>query len=72
MNQKFFTPGTPQCGLAFGVVGIAVAFMLLFLGFWKTLFVALLFAGGYFMGACSNKVQMLKNGINKLFPPKGE
>ena len=72
MNQKFFQMGTPQCGLLFGLVGIVVAFLLLFLGFWRTLFVAVLFGAGYFMGACSNKAEVVKVLINKLFPPKGE
>ena len=68
----FFTVGTPQCGLLMGLCGLAVAFMLLFIGFWKTLFVALLFTVGYLLGRCSRKQEVVKTTINKMFPPKGE
>ena len=68
----FFRFGTPQCGVAMGLVGIAVACLLLFLGFWKTLFIAVFFAGGFFLGAFNHKTDWLKKQINRLFPPKGE
>lgn len=64
--------GTPQCGAACAVLGAVLALMLLFLGFWRTVFVALLAAVGYFIGASKNKGEALKNVINKCFPPKGE
>ena len=70
MDQKWFQPGTPQCGIAMGLLGVVAAFLLLFLGFWRTLFVAVLFGVGYFMGVSTNKVESIKNVINKLFPPK--
>ena len=71
-NGDWFKIGTVRCGLLFGVCGAALAFMLIFLGFWKTLFVAALCALGYWMGSRSDKVALLKKTINKLFPPKGE
>lgn len=67
-----FRVGTPLCGILFGVVGALIALMLLFLGFWRTLLVAVLFAAGYFVGAVQNKQEVLKALINKWFPPKGE
>lgn len=72
-NQKGgpVSVGTVYCGLIFGAIGVALAFMFLFLGFWKTIFVAFLFAVGYLMGAYSNKLAFVKSFINKLFPPKG-
>lgn len=72
MDKRFFQIGTPQCGILLGLVGVVVAFMLLFLGFWRTLFVALLFGVGYFLGASQDKGEALKALINKLFPPKNE
>lgn len=69
--EKFHV-GTPLCGILFGVVGALIALMLLFLGFWRTLLVAVLFAVGYFVGAVKNKQEVLKTLINKWFPPKGE
>lgn len=64
--------GTHQCGLFFGALGVAVAFLLIFLGFWKTLLVTALFAVGYVMGAFRNKGDALKQFINNLFPPRGQ
>lgn len=64
--------GTPLCGILMGIAGAVLALMLLFLGFWRTLFVAVLFAAGYFLGACANKTEVVKRVINRLFPPKGE
>ena len=70
-NKGFFKIGTSNCGYLFGAIGVAAAFMFLFLGFWKTIFVALLFTIGYLLGAFSNKRAFIKSFINKLFPPKG-
>lgn len=64
--------GTPQCGLVCGVVGALIALMLLFLGFWRTLFVAALFAAGYFIGSSPDKAESIRSFVNKRFPPKGE
>lgn len=76
MNEEkkhgFLTIGTPMCGLLLGLIGAVIALMLLFMGFWRTLFVAALFGVGYFLGASSNKADAIKIWINKLFPPKGE
>ncbi|MBR5545539.1 MAG: DUF2273 domain-containing protein [Clostridia bacterium] len=70
--MRKFESGTPECGLAMGILGAVIAFMILFLGFWRTAFVALLFAVGYFIGAVANKGEAVKIVINKIFPPKDE
>ena len=70
--KKLFQIGTPLCGFSMGMIGVIVAFLLLFLGFWRTVFVAVFFAVGYFFGASSDKAESLKKAINKLFPPKSE
>ncbi len=72
MNSPFFKIGTPQCGLLMGLLGVAVAFLLIFLGFWKTLLIALFFAVGFWLGGSSEKLARFKQTVNKLFPPKGE
>lgn len=64
--------GTTQCGLLLGACGVAIAFLLIFLGFWNTLLVLALFALGYWIGAIEGKTNFIKNTINRLFPPKGE
>lgn len=72
LGRDFFRVGTPQCGLLTGLLGIALALMLLFLGFWRTLVIALFFVVGYALGAFTNKTESIKGFINKIFPPKGE
>ncbi len=67
-----FRIGTPLCGVVCAMLGALLALMLLYMGFWRTLFVAALAAAGYFVGASKDKGEALKNCINKLFPPKGE
>ena len=67
-----FKIGTPQCGILCGVIGALIALMLLFLGFWRTVFVALLFGVGYFAGSSPDKAESVKRAINKVFPPKSE
>ncbi len=71
-KKSWITIGTTQCGLLFGGIGVLVAFLLIFLGFWNTVLVAALFAVGYWVGAIEGKTNYIKNTINKLFPPKGE
>ena len=70
--MRKFEIGSPACGIALGLVGAVVALMILFLGFWRTAFVALLFGVGYFIGAVGDKGETIKQGINKIFPPKDE
>lgn len=66
------TWGTPLCGLVCGVCGIVIAVLMLTIGFWKTLFVALMCAAGMFCGAVSNKLEWIKKTINRLFPQKDD
>jgi len=68
----FFRVGTPQCGLVTGLLGVVLAFLFLFLGFWNTIFVLAFFVGGFFLGAYTHKVEWFKKVINRMFPPKGE
>ena len=67
-----FRIGTPQCGLLFAALGAVLALMLLYMGFWRTLFVIVLAAVGYFIGASEDKAESLKALINKVFPPTSE
>ena len=54
-NQKKLQVGTPLCGIVFGLVGVIIALSLIFLGFWKTLLILVLFGIGYVLGAFGNK-----------------
>lgn len=77
MNEKFkdFTRnmlkvGTPECAIFSGVVAMAAAILILLLGFWETLLVALLAAVGVFIGGVKDKKEWLRNVINRLFPAR--
>lgn len=70
MNK--FQIGTPECGWICAAVGAVIALMIVFLGFWNTVFVAALAAAGYFLGAVKDKGECVKTMINKIIPPKGE
>ena len=67
MNLK---KGTPACGLILGTVLVMLGALVMWIGFWKTLLLALLFALGYFLGAIDKKKEFLKNTANKLIPEK--
>ena len=67
MNLK---KGTPACGLILGTVLVVLGALIMWIGFWKTLLLALLFALGYFLGAIDKKKEFLKNTANRLIPEK--
>ena len=67
MNLK---KGTPGRGLIFGAVLVVLGALVMLIGFWKTLILALLFAAGYFIGAVDQKRDFLKNTANRLIPNK--
>lgn len=54
-SNKNFQLGTPVCGLLCGLIAVVIALAFLFLGFWRTLFVAVFFALGYAFGAFAKK-----------------
>ncbi len=68
--KELFKPGTPQYGILWGVVFVLLAILLLTIGFWKTLFLVILFLLGMFVGAVKDKEAFIKNLINKIFPPR--
>ena len=70
--MRKFQIGTPECGIVLGMLGAVIALLILFMGFWRTLFVALLFGAGYFAGAIDNKGAFVKELINRLIPHKDE
>lgn len=71
-QSKWLKIGTKHCGWLIGLCGAALALMLLFLGFWRTLMISVFFGVGYMFGSNNQKIVSIKNFINKIFPPKGE
>ena len=64
--KEIFTPGTPLCALAYAALGVILATLLLTIGFWRTLFIAVFAALGALAGGIGNK----RDAINRSFPPK--
>lgn len=63
--KRVFTPGTMECAVACGLVGIIVALMLLIIGVWKTLLICGLVAVGVFIGGVRDKRAFILRWINK-------
>ena len=70
--QNMLKVGTPECAVFSGVVAMVAAVLILLLGFWETVLVALLAALGAFVGGVKDKKEWLRNAINRLFPAKAE
>lgn len=68
--KEMTTVGTPACGLTGCVLGLILAALLLWIGFWKTLFVVVLALLGLFAGGVKDKHGFIRTMVNKLFPPK--
>lgn len=66
--KRVFTPGTVECAIACGLLGVLVALLLLWIGIWKTLLIAALVAVGVFFGGVKDKRAFLK----KLFGGRRE
>ncbi len=62
-------PGNPARKLVYAGVFFVFGLMLVYLGFWKTLLVAVITAAGYFVGASDNLEDSARKLVNKLFPP---
>ena len=68
--KEIFTPGTPLCALAYAALGVILAALLLTIGFWRTLFLAVFAALGALAGGIGNKRDAVRVAINRSFPPK--
>ncbi len=70
-GAKSLQIGTPLCGLVTAIFAAIVALLLVTIGFWKTLFVVVVFVGGYSFGAHKSKMEKIKAFINQKFPNQG-
>ena len=62
--------GTPGFGILLGAALVALGALVMIIGFWKTLVLAVLFGIGYFLGTVENKSEFMKNAANRLIPDK--
>ena len=68
--MKPLKKGTPVFGIILGLVFAALGVLVMVIGFWKTLVLAVLFCIGYFLGAVENKNSFVRQTANKLIPEK--
>ena len=68
--EKIFKAGTPECAVFSAVAAMALGLLLLTVGFWKTVWIALFGAAGGYLGGVKDKKQMLKNVLNRIIPDK--
>ena len=71
-GKGFFKKGTPECGLAYGLITFAFGLVMYIFGFWKMVLLLLLCAIAVFLGGVSNHEQAIKDGINKMLPQEQE
>ena len=62
--------GTPECAVFCAVIAMALALLLLTLGFWKTLLAVVIVCAGAFIGGVKDKKEFISRIVNRLFPPK--
>lgn len=67
---KCFKTGTAECALLCGGVAMALALLVMLLGFWKTLLVLLITAIGVFIGGVKDKRALVKRLADRFFPAK--
>lgn len=67
---SIFKVGTPECALFSCVAAVGVGLLLLTVGFWNALWIALLGALGAFLGGVSNKKEIVKSVLNRVIPDK--
>ena len=68
--QGLFRIGTPECAVLFAMVAMVLALLLLTVGFWHMVWIALLMLAAAFLGGVRDKKQWIKNLINRLVPAK--
>ncbi len=67
-----FKKGTPAFGIILGLCLAAAGALVMIIGFWRVLILAVLFALGYFLGTVENKEAFLKDTANKIIPKKDD
>lgn len=64
--RRVFTPGTAECAVACGLVGVLVALLLLGIGFWKTLLIVALVGVGIFIGGVKDKRAFVQKIVSRF------
>ena len=72
MFQYFQNMKPEKKPMVYALIGAAIAIVLMTLGFWRALVVAVFAAIGYVIGSVPNKGEHVRDFINKKFPPKNQ
>ena len=67
-KPSFLTVGTPQCAAFCGALVLVFAVLLLTVGFWKTLLLAVFVLLGLFIGGVKDKQRFLQEKLSALIP----
>lgn len=60
--------GTPSCGVVCAILGAIAGVMVVTMGFWKTVLVAVFTFIGAFLGGVKNKPAAIKRFLNRILP----
>ncbi len=64
--------GTKNGAIVCGIIGALIAVLLLVIGLWKTLFIALFAGIGALIGGVGNKKEAVREVVNRRFPSKDQ
>ncbi len=67
-RPSFLKVGTPQCALFCGFLGLVLAVLLLTIGFWRTLMLAVFMLLGAFIGGVKDKRAFVQEKLSALVP----
>ena len=68
--SNVFKAGTPECAVFSGAAAMVLGLLVLTVGFWNTVWIALFGVVGGVLGGVRDKKQMLKNVLNRIIPDK--
>lgn len=60
--------GTPSCGVVCAILGAIAGVMVVTMGLWKTVLVAVFTFIGAFLGGVKNKPAAIKRFLNRILP----
>jgi len=68
--MKDFRRGTPAFGVVTGLLFVLVAGLIMWLGFWRVLLLAALFAAGYLLGGVEDIGRFFRTTVDRVVPGK--
>lgn len=70
--MKEIKRGTPAFGILMGLVFMTCGALVMWIGLWRTLILALLFGIGFFIGGVKDKTGFVKGTVERVVPEKKE